>query len=115
MIVEPELEIVNCTGFRLDFVRSDGLVLSLPPSGCHPYVKQLTEQGFLAISSIPVERVLFSSVHGLPPATPGKVFVVSAAVFAAVETDRIDVFTPGADVFWGGGDVLGAGSLVTRG
>jgi hypothetical protein len=104
-----EFTIVNLTPHPLNLKRVDGTMLTIPPSGTVARVaEKRTDLGVLA--GLAVTRAEYGAVEGLPEPVPGKIFVVSALVLAAVQ-QRADVFAPGPAIRDADGKIVGADGL----
>ena len=90
------MKIINLTPHVLNIITDTGTTLVVSPSGETARVSQ-TETPHTPVEcdgeTIPVNRRTTGAVEGLPEPTPGRVFIVSGMVAAAV--CRTDVFSPG--------------------
>lgn len=103
------VEIINLTPHPLNLKRVDGTTLSIPPSGTVARVAEQRE-ALGALMGLPVTRASYGAVEGLPAPTPGRIYVVSALVLAAVQ-ERPDVFAPGPAIRDAEGKIVGADGL----
>lgn len=104
--------IVNLTPHAINFVLPSGEVRVIAPSGgvarCSTSTSPAGE-----VDGIPLSRTTYGEVTGIPEPSPGKLFVVSALVRAAVPS-RTDVASPGELVRDAAGVVVGCRSLVVN-
>ena len=104
------MNLVNLTPHAVTIVLPSGDTVTLPPSGtvarCSTSSEVVGE-----VNGIPVSRVSYGEVVGLPEMTPYTRFVVSGLVRSAVP-HRGDVFSPGDLVRDAGGNVVGCRGLV---
>ena len=106
------MNLVNLTPHAVTIVLPIGDTVTLPPSGtvarCSTSSEVVGE-----VNGIPVSRVSYGEVVGLPEATEGTMFVVSALVRSAVP-HRKDVASPGDLVRDAAGAVVGCKGLVVN-
>lgn len=69
------------------------VLLSVPPEGVCPRVST-TQETVGEINAIPVQRVVYGSIEGLPEQQPDTIFIVSQMVLSALNGSRPDVFAP---------------------
>ena len=84
------MEIINCTPHTI-VVDLNGNQVSFPASGILPRI-ETTSTPRNPIEGIPTFSVKRGEIEDLPAPEEGKVFLVSAMVFAA--TTRLDVIAP---------------------
>ena len=106
------MNLVNLTPHAVTIVLPSGDTVTLPPSGtvarCSTSSEVVGE-----VNGIPVSRVSYGEVVGLPEATEGVIFIVSALVRSAVP-HRKDVASPGDLVRDAAGAVVGCKGLVVN-
>ena len=104
--------LVNLTPHALNLILASGEVRTVAPSGnvarCATVSEVVGEVNGVALS-----RTTYGEVVGLPEATEGTLFVVSALVRSAVP-HRKDVASPGDLVRDAGGNVVGCKGLVVN-
>lgn len=86
---------INVTPHALNVRRMDGSTLVLPPSGS---VARVATEALLVdtVDGIPVHRVAYGHLEGLPEAQAGVLYIASQlAAQAAAAQGRIDVLFPG--------------------
>lgn len=99
--------IVNLTQHDITY---NGRVI--PPSGTVARCAQ-TSVDAGEHDGVPLQRVTFGAVEGLPDPEPGVLYVVSALVRTAVPS-RTDVASPGALVRDANGNVQGCACLIVN-
>ena len=107
--------LVNLTPHAVTVVLPSGDTVTLPPSGTVARCSTCSTSSEVVeeVNGIPVSRVSYGEVVGLPEATEGTMFVVSALVRSAVP-HRKDVASPGDLVRDAGGNVVGCKGLVVN-
>lgn len=100
--------IVNLTPHAITFVREDGNVV-IPSSGI---ARAATTREIVGeIDGLPVARIVYGEVTGLPEPVEGTIYVVSQITAAAVP-DRADVFIVDGTVRDSEGRIVGATGLA---
>ena len=106
------MNITNLTPHTLNIILSDGTTRAIPPSGSVARCRTVNEPAGYA-DGVPLVRVAYGAVEGLPEAAEGVLYVVSALVRAAVP-ERSDVASPGDLVRDPEGNVVGCRGLVVN-
>ena len=106
------MTITNLTPHALVFVLADGSSRSIAPSGAVARCRTVNSPAGDA-EGIPLARVSYGAVEGLPEPAEGVLYVVSALVRAAVP-GRSDVASPGDLVRDPAGNVIGCRGLVVN-
>jgi len=88
-------EIVNLTPHKLDIELVDGSFLQIPPSGKIARHSSTVASRIFRIGKIPIDRVVFGDVIGLPGPKPNTIYVVSLIVLQELQGTRMDVYAPG--------------------
>lgn len=107
------MNIINCTPHALNIYRmtDDAAPLVIEPSGI--VVRCAEERTALdPIGDLPVARVAFGNVTGLPEPAADTIYIVSALVLSALDGERGDVFAPGAAVRNAAGQQIGCIGLT---
>ena len=103
--------LINLTPHTLNLVDDKGVVTAYPSAGVARVMSETAHAGLFEQAMIPLTRVVYGVVQGLPPADPGVLYVVSAMVRTAVP-HRSDVASPGDLLRDESGNVVGAKSLI---
>jgi len=106
------MNIKNLTPHALNVVLSPESTFTIPPSGSVARCSSSNTQIGLA-NEIPLFKVAYGAVEGLPEPEAGVLYVVSALVRAAVPA-RTDVASPGDLVRDSEGKVIGCKGLVVN-
>lgn len=102
------MTIVNLTPHSVTFVLDSGNVV-IPASGAIARLStQIETVG--EVNGIPVTRIVFGPVEGLPESKPDTVYIVSSLVAQQVP-ERDDVFIPSESVRDAEGRIIGCKSL----
>jgi len=99
----------------------DNIIAKIPPSGIIARVES-KEELISVINGIPVYKVSYGNIQGLPEPEPNTVFIVSTLILAALKEkglERKDVVapntnpTPNGAVRDGKGQIIGVRSFIT--
>lgn len=120
--------LINLTPHEVVLVGENGSMMRIPPSGQVARVAERVEgaEEFLAVAGnttpseiqfslggVPLRRVSYGEIEGLPPREEGTFFVVSAVVaMAAAKAGREDVLFPHELVRDSQGRIVGARALA---
>lgn len=69
------------------------VLFSIPAEGIFPRVST-TQETVGEINGIPVQKVVYGNIEGLPAPEQDTVFIVSQMVLSALNGSRTDVFAP---------------------
>jgi len=107
------MQIINCTPHPISIVTGERQV-ALPPSGVVPRMRETCEAaGEITLSDgimVPIRRVVYGPVEGLPAPQADTIFVVSALV-AQAAADRPDLAYPGDFLRDEAGRIIGCRAL----
>lgn len=101
--------IINLTPHTITIIRDGGENIVIPASGLARASQERVQVA--DINGIPVNRVIFGDVVGLPDPQPDTIFVVSSLTAQAVP-DRQDVFITDEAVRDEAGRVIGCRALA---
>lgn len=111
------INLINLTPHSVDIHLcgdGDGGVITVPPSGAVARVAETrADAGAVTVdgADVPVSVASYGATEGLPDPAPGKIFIVSALVLAAVGATRRDVVAPGPAVRDAEGRIIGCQGL----
>lgn len=98
---------VNLCPHKVDVVRADGTVMTLPPSGQLARVRT-SRRVVAVVEGVEIHATEFGDIEGLP-AADGRIFIVSGLV--AGRAGREDVVSPGELVRGADGQPVGCKGL----
>lgn len=109
--------IKNLTPHAITIYAPDRITVlqSVAPEGIFPRVST-TQEVVGEINKIPVQRVIYGDIDGLPNPEPDTIFIVSQMVLSALNGSRTDVFAPDTGkgaVRDGEGRILGTTNFIT--
>lgn len=91
------------------------VLFSVPAEGIFPRVST-TQETVGEINGVPVQKVVYGAIEGLPEQQTDTIYVVSQMVLSALNGSRPDVFAPDTGkgaVRDEGGRILGTTNFVT--
>jgi len=116
------IKLVNLTPHEVVILNDQNdILLRVPPSGMIARV-DATEELVAEINGIPVYKVSYGNIQGLPEPEPNTVFIVSTLILAALKEkgiDRKDVVAPNTNPSKHGavrdskGQIIGVRSFIT--
>lgn len=89
------VRIVNCTQHDINIELVDGTLLNIKPSGNIARHSMTMVERIFRIGKIPISKVIFGDVVGLPDPQPNTIYIVSLIVLQELMSSRPDVYAPG--------------------
>lgn len=87
------MKIINLTPHSISFFTDDNVTLEIPASGIIARVSTVSEKvGY--INNIPIVRVKYGEIVGLPEPKEETIYIVSSIVLSALSGSRLDVVSP---------------------
>jgi len=105
------MKMINLTPHPIVIING-GETVTLPPSGMVARVTEC-EREINQINGVPVVKIEYGNVTGLPEPAADTIYIVSAMVAQAV--NRIDLFYPARLVRDDAGRIIGCGALAAAG
>jgi hypothetical protein len=102
-------KLINLTPHPIVIINGGGTV-TLPPSGMVARVSE-REREVSRINNIPIVKIEYGDVNGLPEPETGTIYIVSALV-AQVVVNRVDIVYPTRFVRDEAGRIIGCGALA---
>lgn len=106
-----EMQIVNCTQHDINIELIDGSWLRIPPGKKTARHSSTVVDRVFRIGKIPISKVVFGDVVGLPDPQPNTIYIVSLIVLQELMGSRPDVYAPGELIKTVQGRILGCRGL----